>query len=55
VTFHNGTFWYFKWPYHAKVINTLEIVKRIIVAMRAAPIPFPDRQRIQAVFRMCGR
>src|ERR1041385_3038064 len=31
VTFHNGTFWYFKWPYHAKVIKILERIKNTMV------------------------
>jgi hypothetical protein len=34
VTFHSGTFWYFRCPYQAKVMKTLEISSRKIVSMR---------------------
>src|SRR6476620_9789306 len=33
VTFHNGTFWYLRCPYHAKVIKILEISSRRMVIM----------------------
>jgi hypothetical protein len=40
VTFHSCTFWYFKWPYHAKVIKILERIKNTMVNIRG-PYPIP--------------
>ena len=54
VTFHRGTFWYFKWPYHAKVIKMLEKISRIIVAISGL-IPFQGRRKIPAACRRRGR
>src|ERR1041385_217259 len=33
VTFHSGTSWYFRWPYHAKVMKMFEISSRTMVSM----------------------
>jgi hypothetical protein len=40
ITFHSASLRYFKWPYHAKVMKTLEIVSRGIVSHGVGGGPF---------------
>src|ERR1700745_856678 len=45
VSFHSGTFWYFKWPYHAAVMKMLEKSSKTIVIIRFF-IPFQGQRMI---------
>src|SRR3954464_8648971 len=56
VTFHNGTFWYLRCPYHANVMKMLEIRSRtIVIILDLFLIPFPGPPKIRAECRKRGR